>query len=228
MFDRNFHSVPWTEGEIYARFVLLTRLCLADGVLVAASKEAFRWRQENPTERIKPRRRGTDLSCPMRSTVISPGHFLFLSNVFGGASSSCYRNDQQTASGHFQRRARSKFGRKLPGPCNRFLAWSCDSLCHGSRIGKRTRAPSSRRCLWLSCGQRMPARTSGQRVALMWTWGVGLRQRCSSSSTHVQLECFNFLSFFFFELCQKLSSKFMINAILRQDPPWGYFSHLCS
>ena len=52
MFDRNFHFVSRTEGEIYARFAL-TGLCLAGGVPVVASKGAFRRRQENPSERIK-------------------------------------------------------------------------------------------------------------------------------------------------------------------------------
>ena len=56
MLDQKFHFVSRTEGEIYARFVH-TRLCLAGGVPVAASKEAlkFRRRQESPSERIKPR-----------------------------------------------------------------------------------------------------------------------------------------------------------------------------
>ena len=58
MFDWNFHFVSRAEGEIYARRDL-TRLCLAGGVLVAASKGAFRRRQEHPSERIKPRRQGT-------------------------------------------------------------------------------------------------------------------------------------------------------------------------
>ena len=45
MFDPHFHFVSRTEGKIYARFAR-TRLCLAGGVLVTASKEAFRQRQE--------------------------------------------------------------------------------------------------------------------------------------------------------------------------------------
>ena len=45
MLDRNFHFVSRTEGKIYTRFIL-TRLRLAGGVPVAASKEAFRRRQE--------------------------------------------------------------------------------------------------------------------------------------------------------------------------------------
>ena len=41
MFDRNFHFVSRTEGENYAQFAL-TRLCLASGVPVAASKDRER------------------------------------------------------------------------------------------------------------------------------------------------------------------------------------------
>ena len=55
MFDRNFHFVSRTEGEICARFIL-RRLCLVGGVPVGVSKEAFRQRQINPSEQIKPRR----------------------------------------------------------------------------------------------------------------------------------------------------------------------------
>ena len=81
MFDWSFHLVSRTEDEIYA-WCVLTRLCLAGGVSVAASKGALRRRQEHPSERIKPRRQGTYLSCPMRSTLISPGDFLFLFQCF--------------------------------------------------------------------------------------------------------------------------------------------------
>ena len=81
MFDRNFHFVSRTEGENYVRFAL-TRLCLAGGVPVAASKDRERSGEDTPSERIKPRRRGTCLSCPERSTLISPGDPLFLFQWF--------------------------------------------------------------------------------------------------------------------------------------------------
>ena len=103
IFDRNFHFVSGTEGEIYTWFVL-TRLCLAGGVLVAASKEAFRRRQENPSERIKPCRQGCLAQCVQHWFHL--GTSSFFSNVFGGTSSSCDCNVQQTTSGRFQRRAR--------------------------------------------------------------------------------------------------------------------------
>ena len=77
--------------------------------------KAFRRRQENPSERIKPRRRGTHLSCPsVRHCGFYLGTSSFFSNIFGGASSPCDRNVQQTTSGRFQRRARSRprFGKK--------------------------------------------------------------------------------------------------------------------
>ena len=81
MFDRNFHFVSRTEGENYARFAL-TRLCLAGGVPVAASKDRERSGEDTPSERINPRRRGTYLPCPKPSTLISPGHSLFLFQCF--------------------------------------------------------------------------------------------------------------------------------------------------
>ena len=51
----------------------LTRLCLAGRVPVAASKDRERSGEDNPSERIKPRRRGTYLSCSKPSTLTSPG-----------------------------------------------------------------------------------------------------------------------------------------------------------
>ena len=39
MFDWNFHFVSWSEGGIYARWRILTRVCFVGGV--AASKGAF-------------------------------------------------------------------------------------------------------------------------------------------------------------------------------------------
>ena len=152
--------------------------------------------EDTPSERIKPRRRGTYLSCPKRSTLISPGDSLFLFQCFGGASSSCDRNVQQTTSGLFQRRARSKFGKKVPGSCNRFQAWSCDSLRH--RTGRRTRAPVRDRVFDMAAGNKWHCQLRVERVindvVLMWTRGVG--QRCSSACTHAQLEWFIFFSNF--------------------------------
>ena len=194
--ERDFHrhdvwsKLPlcFTNGRRDLRTVprfVLTRLCLAGVVPVAARKEAFRWRRENPSEWIKPRRRGTYLSCPMRLTLISPaGTSSFFSNVFGGASSSCDRNVQQTTSGRFQRRAHSKFGKNVPGSCNRSQAWSCDSLRHRSRSGRRTRARQFETSTWSLTFDMATGKTwhcQQERVindvVLMWTRGVGLRQR---------------------------------------------------
>ena len=82
VFGRNFHFVSRTEGEIYARLVL-TRLCLAGGVQVAASEESVpaktgKFKRANKTT---PTRHPPVL--PKRSTLgISPGDFLFLFQYF--------------------------------------------------------------------------------------------------------------------------------------------------
>ena len=116
----------------------------------------------------------------------------FFSNVFGGASSSCDPNVQQTTSGRFQRRARGKFG-KVPGSCNRFQAWSCDFLRH--RTGRGTRTPVRDAVFDMAAGNTWHCQQERviNDVVLMWTRGVG--QRLSSACTHVQLEWFIFFNF---------------------------------
>ena len=82
-----------------------------------------------------------------------------------------------------------------------------------SQNWKKNSRASSRRGLWHGGGQHLalPARTSGQRRChrLMWTRGVG--QRCSSACTHIRLEWFNFLSFFFF-FFWSLPKTFILNS----------------
>ena len=67
---------------------------------------------EERASKIKSCRQDTCLSCPMRSTLISPGHFHFLFQWFWRRKSLRDRYVQQMTSGRFQRRARNKFGKQ--------------------------------------------------------------------------------------------------------------------
>ena len=75
MFNRNFHFVSRTEGENYARFAL-TRLCLAGGVPVAASKD-----RERSGEDSKANNHDAPICLAQRISP-RPGDSLCLSNVF--------------------------------------------------------------------------------------------------------------------------------------------------
>ena len=216
MFDRNFHFVSRTEGENYARFAPTRRsrpTSLFGGWGPCRCLEgsgAFRRRHSKRVNKTMPTRHlsvlpkafnidftwGLPLSFPMflkaqvrRATVTSSRQ---RAGVF---------NEGRTAS----------LEKKYQG---RFQAWSCDLLRH--RTGRRTRAPVRDVVFDMAAGNTWHCQQERviKDVVLMWTRGVG--QRCSSACTHIRLEWFNFLSFFF-ELCQKLSFKFMINAILTKD-----------
>ena len=75
--------------------------------------------------------------------------------------------------------AGSKCGKKLPASCNRFQAWSCDSLRHRSGSGRRTGSPIRDAVFKWHDGRQhvaLPARTWS--TTLCWCEqrrGVGLR-----------------------------------------------------
>ena len=115
MFGRNFHLVSRTDGEIYA---LAARTdtsvfggwgpgrCLEESVPAKTGKSK-RANKTTPTRHLP-------VAQCVRHCGFHLGTSSFFSNIFGGASSRCDRTVQQTTSGRFQRRARSRprFGKK--------------------------------------------------------------------------------------------------------------------
>ena len=196
MFHRNFHFVSRTEGEIYARFVL-TRLYLVGRIPVAASKEAFRRRPENPSEWIKPRWQGTYLSCPMRSTLISLGTSSFFSMFLEAQVRRATVTSSRRWAGVFNEGRAAK--KKYQGLA---IASRCEAVAHfvtDLEVEEELARQLEKQSLtWWRTTHGIAGKNEWS-MTLYWCEqrGVGLRQRCSSASTHVQLEwlTFPFLNF---------------------------------
>ena len=202
MFDRNFHFVSQTEGENYARFAL-TRLCLAGGVPVAASKlgsGAFRRRHSKRANKTTPTRHlsvlpeafnidftwGLPLSFPMfleaqvrRATETSSRRRAGVFNEGRAASAIASRSEAVT----------------------RFVTELEEELARQAQF--ETRSLTWRRAT------RGTASKNEWSMTLCWcehgVWASAAAALACMSSLNDSI-FFSFL-FFFFELCQKLSYR---------------------
>ena len=195
MFDRNFHFVSRTEGETLRTVRTHTSLFGGWGPCrCLEGSGAFRRRHSKRANKTTPTRHLSVLAQSLQHWF-HLGTPSFFSNVFGGASSSCDRNVQQTTSGRFydQRRARSKFGKKVPGSCNRFQAWSCGSLRH--RTGRRTRTPVREAVFDMAAGNTWHCQRERviNDVVLTWT-----RVWASAAAALARMSSLNDSIFFFF------------------------------
>ena len=108
MFNRNFTL-------FHERRARLTHGSYSHVTVRRAESRSLPRRERSGEERankIKPRRQDTYLSCPKRSTLISPGDLHFLFQCFWRRKSLRDRYVQQMTSGRLQRRARNKFGKQ--------------------------------------------------------------------------------------------------------------------
>ena len=174
MFDRNFHFVSRTEREL--RTVRTRTSLFGERGPCRCLEGSGAFGEDTPSERMRHLS-----SCPKLTTLISPGDSLFLFQRFGCArfvaTVTCRRR-----AGVFNEGRAASLENQVPGSCNRFQAWSCDSLRHRTTWKKNSRA-SSRQGLWHGGGQHvaLPAtsRTSDQRRCADVNTGCGpaLQQR---------------------------------------------------
>ena len=182
-FDRNFHFVSRTEGEIYARRTHTSLFggqgpgrCL-EGSVPAKTGTSKRANKTTPTRHLPVLPNAFDIDFFWGLPLSFP---MFLETQVRRAT---VTSISRRAGIFNEGRTCSKFEKKVPGSCNRFQAWSCDSLRHRSRSGRRTRAPVRDTVFDMAAGntwhcQQEPVMNDVVRI-LMWSQGdsVGLYQR---------------------------------------------------
>ena len=121
MFDRNFHFVSRTEGERTVR----THTSLFGGRGPCRCLEgsgAFRRRHSKRANKTTPTRHLSALPKAFNIDFTWGLPLSFPMFLEAQVRRATVTSSMQTTSGCFQRRARSKFGKKVPGSCNRFQA----------------------------------------------------------------------------------------------------------